>query len=112
VTVRLDGDTHALVIRRATIDMLADRVGALFKDIPAEKLTHLRNSYGVEYASTPCDEPDCYIFPVTGGYLCLRSRDEKLNATIFFRHLSFGLSQIGIKNLLNKHDMHIVVRGC
>ena len=110
VTLRLDGDRYCLVIRRATLDMLRLRLGKLFESIPAEKINFLRESYGITYDKEP-RETNNYILPIEGGYLSFSNEREVTDATTYFGHLARGLLSAGLNELLNKHDMHVVVRG-
>ena len=108
--MRLDGNQYCLVIRRATVDMLRERLGKLFSSIPAEKINFLRNSYGITYDKEPRDTNN-YILPIDGGYLSFSNEREVRDATTYFGHLARGLLKAELRELLDKNDMHVVVRG-
>ena len=91
--------------------MLYHRLGALFKNIPAEKLNHLRNQYGVQYDAEPDRNDDNYMMPIDGGYVSITLPGETLTPREFFKRLAYGISRLGIQQLLEKHDMHVVVKG-
>ena len=113
-SVRLDGQSYILEFTGIPLDEVPNKLGRLLYDvIQNENHKKMLIQNGIQLIQTPTvpnpQETTELTLNTSSGYISVYVCNEK-NETEVFRRLAWAFSNLGIKSLLTKHKVRIIVR--
>jgi hypothetical protein len=110
--ISLDGDTYVVVVQNAKVETVAQRLGALLKELAKTHGKELQR-YGIEFhppEHTSVFNPDELILTTPAGILRIDTNGEK-NEVVAYRKLGYALSRMNIRDVLKRHAFRVYLRG-
>jgi len=118
--VRLDGGGYIVILQNTKIDAIASRLGAVMQDIDAQDRDGLgrhgicllppgktENTFWKACASAA---PTVMNLPTPHGTIRLCAEEQ--NEDEAFERIGRAFAQLPVKQILIRHHINVVVRGC